>query len=173
MTEGIDEHHINLGYKRCRGMTEGIDEHQINLLNANTQGMIHQNINQLHRQSSIKKNSMANTESLGLTSPAYPLLQASFMPLQLRSEHSTSSNFESSRDMNEESSAQTEMRRAVSYCQTRTFCPSDEDPSSKVSEFSTGRNEKHRRAIQAKQAWIKYIAVETNSTKDSIKQLRN
>lgn len=34
-------------FGRGRGMTEGADEHQINLLNANTQGMIKQKIGQL------------------------------------------------------------------------------------------------------------------------------
>lgn len=42
-------------FRRGRGMTEGIDEHQINLLNSNTQGMIMQQISQLQRQKSFKK----------------------------------------------------------------------------------------------------------------------
>lgn len=31
-------------------MTEGIDEHQIHLINANTHGMIQQNVHQLQRR---------------------------------------------------------------------------------------------------------------------------
>jgi hypothetical protein len=119
-------------------MTEGIDEHQINLLNANTQGMIHQNIHHLQRQSSIKKHSQATNEPIGLISPTYPHLQTSFVPPQLRFQNSTSSNFESSKENMRIPSTQAEMRRAVSYCQARTFSPSDEDLPSKVSEFCTG-----------------------------------
>ena len=40
-------------FRRARGMTEGADEHQINLLNANAKGMIQQNIHQLKRQTSV------------------------------------------------------------------------------------------------------------------------
>jgi hypothetical protein len=36
-------------FRRGRGMTEGVDEHQINLLNSNTQGMIKHQISQLNR----------------------------------------------------------------------------------------------------------------------------
>ena len=42
-------------FRRGRGMTEGIDEHQINLLNSNTQGMIKHQISMLNRQKSFKK----------------------------------------------------------------------------------------------------------------------
>ena len=50
--------------RRGRGMTEGIDEHQINLLNANTQGMIKDRVSKLQRQSSLKKTQKSNLQSL-------------------------------------------------------------------------------------------------------------
>ena len=49
--------------RRGRGMTEGVDEHQINLLNANTQGMIRQRVGQLQRQTSLKRSQLGSTET--------------------------------------------------------------------------------------------------------------
>lgn len=49
--------------RRGRGMTEGVDEHQINLLNANTQGMIRQRVGQLQRQTSLKRSQLCSPDT--------------------------------------------------------------------------------------------------------------
>ena len=91
-------------------------------------------------------------------------IQAGLAPVQLPMLlRATNSTYEYSEEEKKLPSIPMEMRRAISYCVPQTYYDSDDDLhlglTSEISDFGTGRttttlNEKHRRAIQTKQAWI-------------------
>ena len=72
---------------------------------------------------------------------------------------------------------QPELRRATSFCGARTNNNDQEDYVSEASNFLIGQTtnltSKHRRLLQAQQAWIKYQVSETSTTDDMFKAQRN
>ena len=169
--------------KRCRGMTEGVGEHQIQLLNDNTHGMIKTRVNQLQRQSSLKKTqttnylnslaSMTDSEYFDMVPDTLPVNYDLIKMVKRQSFEGTRGNLNAA--------ASATLRRATSYCNASTTIrgASREDSSEGTADVAdlligktTTLNGKHRRMLQAQQAWIKYQISETSSNVESFKQQR-
>ena len=160
-------------------MTEGVDEHQINLLNANTHGMIRQRVGQLQRQTSFKRSQLCSPDT-----PTLPGLMGRQMstdssdPSGMGMISNRKTNFFGCEEekQNKPEYNMSDLRRATSYCPQLTHATSDCESASDVTELLIGRTTnvtgKHRRLLQAKQAWFKYQVSETCTTADSFKQRR-
>eukprot|EP00354_Favella_ehrenbergii_P009322 CAMPEP_0170476982 /NCGR_PEP_ID=MMETSP0123-20130129/18329_1 /TAXON_ID=182087 /ORGANISM="Favella ehrenbergii, Strain Fehren 1" /LENGTH=111 /DNA_ID=CAMNT_0010748429 /DNA_START=2288 /DNA_END=2623 /DNA_ORIENTATION=+ len=72
--------------------------------------------------------------------------------------------------------ATAQMRRATSYSEAQTYSTGEQEGSDDLASMLIGRtstlNGKHRRRLQAEQAWIKYQIAETTSTAASFKKQR-
>ena len=156
-------------------MTEGVDSLSINVLNANTHDMIKQKIGKIQRQSSLKKQSSVISGGSD---------RQFFFGCELKREDSTGlaakatnqKYHPSLRDI--DSLPFISMRRAVSYSEASTNHSFDslgvgKDLAEILMGGATTLTSKHRRLLQAKQAWIKYQISETNSDDGSFKQQRS